>query len=45
VKAYMWYRVLGNQEGLLQVRRRMIPSEVNEAEALAREQLERQKQK
>jgi TPR repeat protein len=42
VHAYMWYRVIGDQEGLLKVRRRMVPSEVNEAEKLAREQIARQ---
>jgi hypothetical protein len=42
VQSYLWYRVLGNQQGVIQARRRMTPSEVDEAERLAREQLARQ---
>jgi hypothetical protein len=39
VRSYMWYRVLGDKEGIARVRRRMTPSEIDEAEQLAREQL------
>jgi TPR repeat protein len=42
VQSYMWFRVLDDRKALLTVRRRMIPSEVDEAERLAREQIARQ---
>jgi TPR repeat protein len=42
VQSYLWYRVMGDQASVARVRRRMVPSEVNEAERLAREQIARQ---
>lgn len=45
VQSYMWFRVLGDQKNLLVVRRRMLPSEVDQAEQLAREQVARQSPK
>jgi hypothetical protein len=42
VRSYMWFRVLGNQSAVVEVRKRMVPSEVDEAERLARQQIARQ---
>lgn len=43
VRSYMWFRVLGNQPAVVEVRKRMVPTEVDEAERLASQQLARQR--
>ena len=42
MRAYMWYRVLGNETAADQVRRRLTTPEITEADGLAREQLQKQ---
>ena len=42
VRSYMWFRVLGNQRAIVEVRKRMVPTEIDEAERLASQQLARQ---
>jgi TPR repeat protein len=42
VRSYMWFRVLGNQRAIIEVRKRMVPTEVDQAERLASQQLARQ---